>query len=176
MMRPARPDLAPVDQPPALGLGRPGRGGEHVRSRIGLAEADTKAQFAAGDPRQDLLSDFLLAVAQDDRAALPVGGRMRPGRRARRQHLLGHDIALEMRALVAAVFLGPGHPDPALGPDLAAEFARKRPLAVARGKGSGLSFLAQEGTDLLAQFLGLGRQLDRVEAEAETHRYLMILG
>src|SRR5271156_6259854 len=140
----AGPDLAPIDQPTAVGLGRPGRGGEHVRPRIRLAQTDAEAQLAARDLRQDLLADLLLAVAQEDRSALPVGGRVRAGRRAGCQHLLGHDIALEMRALVTAVFLGPGHADPALGPDLTAELARKRPLAVARDEGSGLCLLAQE--------------------------------
>src|SRR5207302_918522 len=107
-MRAARPDLAPIDQPPALGLGRAGRGGKHVGPRIRLAEADAEAQLAAGDLRQDLLADLLLAAV--------------------------------------------------------------------RREGAGLDLLAQEGADLLAQFLGLGRQLDRVEAEAETHRYLTSLG
>src|SRR5205085_3554566 len=171
----ARPDLAAVDQPAAIGLGCPGRGGEHIRARIRLAEADAKAQFAAGDPRQDLLPDLLLAVAQDYRAALPVGSRMGAGRCARRQHLLGHDIAFEMRALVAAVFLRPRHPDPTLGPDPSAELARERPLAAIGREGAGVDLLAQKGADLLAQFLGLGRQLNRIEAKAETHRCLTIL-
>ena len=100
---------------------------------------------------------------------------MRSGRRAGRQHFLRHDIALEMRALAAAIFLRPGHADPPLGADLAAEFARERPLAAIGGKGSRLDLLAQKGADLLAQFLGLGRQLDRIEAKAETHRCLTIL-
>src|SRR5208283_1651955 len=174
VMRATRPDLAPIDQPAALGLGRAGRGGEHVRSRIGLAEPDTEAQLAAGDLRQDLLPDLLLAVTQQDRAALPIRGRMRAGRRARRQHFLGYDIALEMRALVTAVFLRPGHADPALGADPAAEFARKRPLASVWRKGAGLRLLAQKRPHFLAQFLGLGRQLDLVEAKAETHRCLTV--
>src|SRR5262249_9566855 len=61
------------------------------------------------------------------------------------------------------------HADPALGPDLAAELARKRPLAAVGREGAGLDLLAQEGANLLAQFLGLRRQLYRVEAEAEIH-------
>src|SRR6516165_9599926 len=155
-MRAAGPDLAPIDQPAPVGLGRPSRGGEHVRSRIRLAEPDAEAQLAAGDPRQDLLPDFLLAIAQNDRTALAVGGRMRARRGARGQHLLGHDITLEMRAFMAAVFFRPGHADPALGPDPTAELARERALAVAGGKGPGLRFLAQTRPHLVAQFLGLG--------------------
>src|SRR5260221_10806316 len=46
---------------------------------------------------------LLLAVAQDDRTALSVGGRIGAGRGVVRQHLLDHDIAFEMRALVAAI-------------------------------------------------------------------------
>ena len=176
LMRVAGPDLAPADQPSAVGLGRPGRGGEHVGARIGLAEPDAETEFAARDLRQDLLLYLLLAVAEDDRAALPVGGRMRSGRRAGRQHFLRHDIALEMRALVAAIFFGPGHADPPLGADLAAELARERALAAVRREGAGLDLLAQKGADLPAQFLGFGRQLDRVEAEGGVHPCLTNLG
>src|SRR5271156_4532909 len=174
MVRAAGPDLAPVDQPTAVGLGRAGRGGEHVGARIRLAQTDAKAQFAGSNLRQDFFPDLLLAIAQDDRAALAVGGRMGAGRRVRRQHLLGHDIAFELGALVPAVFLGPGHADPTLGSDLAAELARERALAVMRGKGPGFLLLAQKRADLLAQFLGLGRQFDRVEAKAGGHRVLTI--
>src|SRR5271170_8524202 len=174
MVRAAGPDLAPVNQPAAVGLGRAGRGGEHVGAGIRLAQTDAKAQFAGSNLRQDLLPDLLLAVAQDDRTALAVGGRMGAGRRVRRQHLLGHHIAFELRALVPAVFLGPGHADPALGADFAAELARERALAVMRGKGPGFLLMPQKGADLLAQFLGLGRQFDRVEAKAAGHRVLTI--
>src|SRR6516162_11007909 len=173
-MRAAGPDLATIDQPTAVGLGRAGRGREDVRARVGLAEADAEAQLAASDLRQDFLPDLLLAVAQDDRAALPIGGRVCAGRCTRRQHLLRHHIALEMRALVAAVLLRPGHADPALSPDSAAELARERPLAVARDKGPGLCLLAQNRPDLLAQFFGLGRQFDRVETEAQIHYCLAV--
>src|SRR5215472_19332406 len=95
---------------------------------------------------------------------------MGAGRRARRQHLLGHDIALELGALVPAVFLGPGHADPAFGADPAAELARERAFAVTRDKGPSFRLLAQKRPHLLAQLLGFGRQFDWVEAEAEIHR------
>src|SRR5262249_46480409 len=99
---------------------------------------------------------------------------MSPGRRACRQQFLGYNIALELRALVSSVLFGPRHADPALGTDLAAELARERPFATIRREGSGLRLLAQKHPYLLAQFLGLGRQFDRVEAEAEIHRCLTI--
>src|SRR5215472_7778853 len=171
----AGPDLAPVDEPAAVGLCRARRGGEHVRARIRLAEADAEAQFPPRDLRQDLLFYLLLAVAQDHRPALPVGGRVGAGRRPRRQHLFDDDVALEMRALVAAVFLGPGHADPALGADLAAEFARKRPLAAIRREGARLDLLAQKGANLFSQFLGRRWQFDRIKAETVAHRRLTIL-
>ena len=56
IVRVAGPDLAAVDQPAAIGLGRAGRGGEHVGAGIRLAEADAEAQFARGDARQDVPS------------------------------------------------------------------------------------------------------------------------
>ena len=46
---------------------------------------------------------------------------MRTSRCARCKHLLGHDIAFQMRAFMAAVFLGPRHPDPAFRTDPPAE-------------------------------------------------------
>src|SRR5215471_11097079 len=100
----AGPDLAPVDEPAAVGLCRARRGGEHVRARIRLAEAD-----------------------------------------------------------------------PALGADLAAEFARKRPLAAIRREGARLDLLAQKGANLFSQFLGRRWQFDRIKAETVAHRRLTIL-
>ncbi len=58
IMRVAGPDLAAVDQPAALGLGRAGRGGEHVGAGIGLRQADAEAEFARGDARQDRVFDL----------------------------------------------------------------------------------------------------------------------
>ena len=55
------------------------------------------------------------------RPALPVGDEVQAHRRVGDAELLGDDVALEEAALAAAVFLGPGHADPALGADLAAE-------------------------------------------------------
>src|SRR5689334_8396310 len=100
---------------------------------------------------------------------------MRTSRCARCEHLLGHDIAFQMRAFMAAIFLGPGHPDPAFGTELAAELARKRSLPPMRREGPGFDLLMEKGANLLAQFLGLGRQLDRIKTEAIGHRCLMRL-
>src|SRR5271165_7365982 len=100
---------------------------------------------------------------------------MRPGWRMRRQHLFGHHIAFELRALVAAVFLRPSHADPPLGPDFSAEFAREPALATMRRQAAGLGLLVQKIAYFLAQFLGFGRQFDRVETEARRHRGLVSL-
>src|SRR5205823_12867017 len=97
------------------------------------------------------------------RAALPVGGGIGPGRRAVRQHLLDHDIAFEMRALVPAILLRPGHADPAALADLAGECPRVIAAAALRAERAGVDLLAQKGADLAAQFPALRRQVDRVE-------------
>ena len=72
------PDLAPVDQPAAIGLGRPRRGGEHVGARIGLGEADAEAQLAGGDPRQDLSAGS--PPGRSAGSPGPIGGRRSSGR------------------------------------------------------------------------------------------------
>src|SRR5262249_49709084 len=78
------------------------------------------------------------------------------------------------RAFVAAVFLRPGHADPALGADLAG----KGPGGLVRGavgrwaERACLDLLAQKSAHLLAQFLALGRELDRVEVEIIGHRLM----
>ena len=42
-------------------------------------------------------------------------------------------------------------------------------------EGAGLDLLLEKGADLLAQFLALGRQLDRIELESGCHYSLTIL-
>ncbi len=162
-----------TSQPPSVLVARV-EAANTSEPELGSRKADAEAQFARGDARQDLLLHRLLAVAQQHRAALPVGGRIGAGRRAVRQHLLDHDVAFEMRALMAAVLLRPGHADPALGADLAGEQPRgfdRGPLAV-RAERAGLDLLPQEGAHLLAQFLALRRQLDRIEVKIVRHRLL----
>ena len=61
--------------------------------------------------------DVLGRVFEQNRPALAVGDEMQPHRRVGDAEFLGHDVALEEAALVAAVFLRPGHADPALGAD-----------------------------------------------------------
>src|SRR5690606_30077282 len=131
-MRAAGPDLPPVDLPPAvdLGGGRAERG--EIGARVGLAHADAEIAFAAHDTRQDGLALFLRAEPEQQRAALPVGDPVERHGRAGRKQFLGDDVAIQRGPLVAAILLRPGHAEPALGAELAAEFGR-----VAGGPGIG---------------------------------------
>ena len=133
-------------QPAAVGLGRLRLGGEQVRARARLAHADGEAHFAAADARQDVDLDVLGRVFEQDRAALAVGDEMQAHRRVRDAEFLGDHVALEEASLVAAVFLGPSHADPALGADATAELAAMQ-IAMAwavRIEGAGRHLLARE--------------------------------
>ena len=120
-VRVAGPDLGAVDQPAAVGLCRLGLGGEQVGARARLAHADHEAHFAAADARQDVHLDVLGRIFQQDRAALAVGDEVQSHRRVGDAEFLCHHVAFEEAALVPAVFLRPGHADPALGADAPAE-------------------------------------------------------
>ena len=111
------PDLGAVDQPTALGLCRLGFGGEQVGAGARLAHADRKAHLAGADARQDVHLDVLGRVFEENWPALPVGDEMQPHRRVGDAEFLGNDIALQKCALLTAVFLRPGHADPAFGAD-----------------------------------------------------------
>src|SRR5258708_5635732 len=112
-MRRRGPDLGAVDEPAAVGPGRLGLGREQVGAGIRLAHADRKTNLAAADARQDVHLDVLGGVFQKHRAALPVGHEEAPRRHVGNAHLLGHHIALEKAPLMAAIFPGPGHAEPA---------------------------------------------------------------
>ena len=169
-MRVAGPDLGALDLPAAFHLARarPDRG--QVRARIGLAHADAEIAFAARDPRQVGALLLFSAEAQDGRTGLAVSDPMRARRCARRQHLLGEDIALERRAALAAIVLGPGHADPAVRADGAAEVGRESaPSLEARREAAAGALLGEKAAQLDPERLGLGRQLDRAEAERRRH-------
>ena len=171
-VRVAGPDLGAVDLPAAVDLGRLGLGGEQIGAGIRLAHADDEAQFAAADARQNVLLDVFGRVFEQDRPALPVGDEVQAHRRIGDAHFLRDDKTLKETALVAAVFLRPGHADPAFGADALAEFAVLG-VAVAGPvghEGAGRDFLGNEGAHFLAQFLALGRQADLVELEIGAHR------
>ena len=172
-VRVAGPDLRAVDLPAAVDLGRLGLGGEQVGAGVRLAHADDEAQFAAADARQNVLLDVFGRVFEQDRSALPVGDEVQAHRRIGDSDFLGDDVALEEIALVAAVFLRPGHADPAFGADALAEFAILG-VAVAGPvghEGAGGDFLGDEGAHLFAQLLAFGRQADLIECEVGAHRF-----
>ena len=165
------PDLGAVDQIAAVGLGRAGLRREQIGAGIRLAHPDRKTHLAAADARQDVHLDILGRVFQQHRAALAVGDEEAPRRRVRHAHFLGHDIALEERALVAAIFLRPGHAEPAARADLAGKFRHVGVFAVrlVRIEGAGGDFFRKEGADFLAQLLAFARQADRIETEGCGH-------
>ncbi len=165
------PDLGAVDEIAAVGLGGARLGREQVRAGVRFAHADGKADFAAADARQDIHLDVLGGVFDQHRTALAIGDEEAPGRRVGDAHLLGHHIALEEGAFLAAIFLRPGHAEPALGADPAGEFRRVGVFAVrlVRIEGAGGDFLGEEGAHFLAQLLALFRQTDRIETKGCGH-------
>ncbi|MGY2914950.1 hypothetical protein ACVWYP_000580 [Bradyrhizobium sp. USDA 3262] len=144
---------------------------EQVGAGVRLAHSDGEADLAAADPRQDVHLDVLGGVFQQHRPALAVGDEEAPGRRVRHPHLLSDHIALEERTFLAAIFLRPGHAEPALGADAAGEFRRVIVLAVRRVgiESAGGDFLGEEGAHLLAELLALFRQADRIETKGCSH-------
>ena len=120
-MRVRRPQLAAVDAKTAVDLhcarARPRKVGAGIR----LAHADAERQVAACDPREEVILLLVGAIAQDVRAALAIGGPMEADGCAGGEHLLDQHVAFERGAFVAAVFLGPGHADPAALGHLAGE-------------------------------------------------------
>ena len=166
-VRAGGPDLGPIEQPATLDL--PGRGchrGE-VGARVRFAHPDREVELAARDARQESLPQFLAAVAEEERAGLPVGnpvgGHGGPGR----QQLLDHDMALERTPLAAPVASGPGHAEPAALAQPAAEggVGATQPRVAARHKAARGEFVAQEAADLSAQCDRLFRQLAGCETE-----------
>ncbi len=72
---------------------------------------------------------------------------------------------------MAAIFLRPGHAEPAALADPAGKFRRVGVLAVGlvRIEGAGGDFVGEELAHFLAQFLAFGRQADRIETEGCGH-------
>src|SRR5438093_3164749 len=169
-VRVRRPHLGAVDEIAAVRLRGARADRREVRARVGLAHADGERQLAAHDARQDLLPLRLRAEAQQQRPALPVGHPVGAHRRAGGQQLLHHHVALEERALVAAVRLGPRHADPAARAHATRELAvEPAPRLRALDRRGAAEFLAEELAHLRAEALRLGRQV--VEREAEEGRH-----
>ena len=112
------PDLAPAD--PVAAVDRHGAGGERgqVAPGVGLAEELAPQLARREDPGEEALLLLGRPVGQqggshevDADAAHQLGG---PGPR----QLLDHHVVLERPQAAAAVLLGPGEPDPAVGRQL----------------------------------------------------------
>ena len=174
-MRVARPDLGAVHLVAARHLLGAGADGGQVRARVGLAHPDGERQLPPRDGRQEALALLLRAEAQQQRAGLAIGHPVGADRRAGGEGLLEHDVALQERALVAAVLLGPRHADPALGGELLRKL-RMVPTPSARPLfGGELGQLRpEELADLLAQLFRLGRQLVKLEVERGHGRVLSV--
>ena len=158
------PDLLAVDAPAVGGLLRPRADRGQVGARIGLAHADAEIAFAARDGGDVFPALLFRAELQQQGAALPVGHPMGGNGGTGGQHFLQHHVALQKTFPATAVFLGPGHADPATGPHGLGKFR------VGPGPGFGaldawiaLKMIGDEGADLGAKGLGLGRQKARRE-------------
>ena len=106
LVRPARPHFLASDAPAvrhALGA-RLDRC--EIGTRIRLAHAEREIIFAARNRRQVTLALRFGAIAQQARPGLAVGEPVRRARRRDREHFLGHDEAVEIRALLPAVRFG----------------------------------------------------------------------
>src|SRR6202023_281007 len=81
------------------------------------------------------------------------------------------DIALEKAALMAAIFLRPGHAEPAAGADFPGKFRHVGVLAIGleRAKGAGGDLFGEERAHFLAKLDAFGRQADRIETEGCGH-------
>src|SRR5262245_14535168 len=148
----ASPHLGTIDQPAALGLARPRRSGKQIGTRSGLAHADGKAHFATADARQYVLLDAFVGILEEHGAALTVGDEVEPHRRVGDPELLGNDVTLQKTAFMPTVLFGPGHADPALLPDLAAERGAEAVIIsrLLRIVAAGGDFLVEKGAHLLA--------------------------
>jgi hypothetical protein len=166
-VRIAGPDFCAVDQPAAVRLRRFRLRREQVGAGIRLAHADREAHLAAADARQYVHLDVLGRVLHQDRTALAVGDEVQAHRCVGDAELFRHDVTLEEVALVPAISLRPGHADPALGADAAAEFLAVRVAVTGarRIERAGGHFIRQERAHLVAQRVAFGRQADLVEVE-----------
>jgi hypothetical protein len=171
----AGPDLGAVDDKAVARGNRTSFSREEVRARAGLAHADAEAQLAVADARQEVGLDVLGRVPQEHRAALAVGDEVQPHRGIGGEEFLGDDVALEMAAAAAAVFLRPGHPDPAFRADLAAELSvvGLAPPVLPGLERAGGALGGEELADFLPQAHAFRRQPDGIEVERCVHRAAM---
>src|SRR5579872_2010979 len=115
---------------------------------------------------------MLGCIFEQNRPALPVGDEMQVGRRVGDTKLFGYHVTLKLAALVAAVFLRPGHADPTLGADAFAEGAIVG-LAVAaamRIEGTRRNLFGQERAHFFTKRGAFRRQPYRIKPQCRTHR------
>ncbi|MNQ90428.1 hypothetical protein D3C85_1057700 [compost metagenome] len=115
------PDLAAVDYPAAIDLGRTGTHRGEVRADIRLTHADADHQLTASNGRQKARGQHLRRKLHQQRPGLAFGDPVRIHRRAGRQQLFQHHITLQGAAFVSSVTLGPRHAQPTALTQLAAE-------------------------------------------------------
>src|SRR5262245_53512460 len=110
-------------------------------------------------------------VFEQDGTTLAVGDEMPAHRRIRRPEFLGDDVALTMASLLSTVVVRPGHADPALGADAAAELGIVQVAlpGLGRVEGAGRHLLGDKGPHLLPQRLALRRETDLIETEGCGH-------
>ena len=170
-MRIAGPNLCAVDQPSAIRLRRFGFRCEQIGASARLAHPDDEADLATANAGQDVHFDVLGRVFEQDRAALAIGDEVQTHRGVCHPEFLGHHMPLEEASLVPAIFFRPGHADPPLGADAAAErvivrVAMAGPVGIER---AGRHLPRNESPHLPAQLLALGRQAYLIETEFGGH-------
>ncbi len=166
-VRAGGPDLGPIEAPAALDRACRGCHRGEVGTRVRLAHADREVDLAARDSGQKPFPLPFAAVAEEERARLPVGNPVGGHRGPGRQQLLDHDMAFERTSLATPVAAGPGHAEPAALAEAAAEggVGATQPRVAARHKAARGEFVAQEAADLSAQCNRLFRQLAGCETE-----------
>ena len=158
-----RPHLLAVEQPTAFDLVGAKLHVGRVRAGFGLRVADRELDIRVEHHRQELLLELLVAMPNqglpDDADALAdLGcGVLREG--------LVQDVLVDALDLLPAVFLGPGHPEPALRGELLHEraaFRRVAELAEVLAvviHDDGVVVLDEPGFDLVGEFLFFGGEI-----------------
>ena len=120
----AGPDLLAVDHPVVAIADRLGLQRGEVAAGVRFAHADAPRGLAGQDLRQELGLLVGAAVGDQRRTHLAVGEPHAGDRGAGLDQLLADDQPLDRRAAAATELGRPGHPDPAVGGQLAGELLR----------------------------------------------------
>ena len=164
------PDLPSIDPPATIGHFRSRLERKQVRTRIGFTHPYTEITLAGNDSGEDRLAHRVMAIADQNRAALAIGDPVRPDRRTHCQHFLSDHKSLQKRSLLPTISARPRHADKSGLTTAATEFRRVRGHAEAsRFKMSSRDFFVQKVADLYPHCFGLVRQLHRVEVNCFWH-------